>query len=141
MAEQASARYLSAIAAVAAPVQVREYFSMSTIGSPDPRLNRAGLEPLNGQASMDALHRRDHGPGAQDAALEHLRGPAASTPASDTRPATDLGEDVLNASAWDGVGQGQRMLAGDLGFESQLGAMPLSSAADSAADAILATLA
>ncbi len=112
---------------------------MSSIGSPDPRLNRAGLESLGGQVSLDELHRREQGPGAQG--LEQLRDSGASSPAGAGRTAADLGEDVLNASAWDGVAQGQRMLAGDRGLESQLGAMSLSSAADSAADAILATIA
>lgn len=137
MAEQASPRYLSAIAAsaaVAGPVEV----PMSSIGSPDPRLNRAGLESLNGQVSLDELRRRDQGPDTQEAGLEHLRGATPSP--RDLHAGTDIGEDVLNAAAWDGVAGGQRMLAGDLGFESRLGTMDLSSAADSAADAILAAL-
>lgn len=111
---------------------------MSSIGSPDPRLNRAGLESLNGQVTLDELRRRDQGPDAQEAGLEQLR---STTPSPrDLHPSTDIGEDVLNATAWDGVAGGQRMLAGDLGFESRLGAMDLSSAADSAADAILAAI-
>lgn len=111
---------------------------MSSIGSPDPHLNRAGLESLNGQVSLDELRRRDQGTGTQGP--EQLRGPEPSLPPRDV-PATDPGEDMLNATAWDGVPDGQRLLAGDLGFESQLGTMELSSAADSAADAIMGALA
>lgn len=111
---------------------------MSSIGSPDPRLNRAGLESLNGQVSLDELRRRDQGPDTQAAGLEQLHG--ATPVPRDLHASTDIGEDVLNAAAWDGIADGQRMLAGDLGFESRLGAMDLSSAADSAADAILAAI-
>lgn len=110
---------------------------MSSIGSPDPHLNRAGLESLSGQVSLDELRRRDQGPGAQGP--EQLRGPEPSLPSRDAT-AADPGEAMLNAAAWDGVPQGQRLLAGDLGFESRLGAMELSSAADSAADAVLGAL-
>lgn len=111
---------------------------MSSIGSsPDPRLNRTGLDRLDGQASLDELRRRDQGPGAQPApAVEALRSEAPAAP----RPGADAGEGVLNAAAWDGVAGGQRMLPGDLGFEARLGAMELSGAADAAADAILAAL-
>jgi|SRR6185312_14436067 len=110
---------------------------MSSIGSPDPRLTRTGLESLNGQVALDELHRRDQGPAAQDAGLEQLH---STTPSSPHDASTDIGENVLNASAWDGVADGQRMLGGDPGFESRLGAMELSTAADSAADAILAAI-
>jgi len=109
---------------------------MSSIGSSDPRLTRTGLESLNGQVSLDELQRRDQGPDARDGGLEQLRGTVPASP-RDLLPATDAGEDVLNASAWEGIPAGDRMLAGDRDFESRLGAMDLSSAADSAADAIL----
>jgi hypothetical protein len=109
---------------------------MSTIGSSDPRLTRTGLESLNGQLSLDELRGREQGPGAPDAGVEQLRGTTPESP-RDLQPTTDAGEDVLNAAAWEGVPDGQRLLAGDRGLESQLGAMDLSSAADSAADAIL----
>jgi hypothetical protein len=137
MAEQAAPRYISAIAAIAAPAQAPPR-AMSSIGSPDPRLTRAGLEPLNGQVSLDELRSREQGAGAQ-AGLEQLQGTASASP-YDARANTDLGEDVLNATAWDGVADGQRLLGGDSGFESRLGAMDLSTAADSAADAILAAI-
>jgi len=107
---------------------------MSTIGSSDPHLNRAGLARLDGQVSLDGLHGREQG---QSPGLEQLRD---ATPATEARPATDAGEDVLNAAAWEGIPAGQRMLAGDPGFEAQLGAMELSGAADSAADAILSAI-
>ncbi|HVI59422.1 MAG TPA: hypothetical protein VM619_11225 [Luteimonas sp.] len=112
---------------------------MSSIGSSshDPRLNQAGLDRLGGQASLDELRHRDQGAGTQQAGLEQLRGTA---PAADARSGTDAGEDVLNAAAWDGVPAGQRMLAGDLGFEGRLGSLDLSAAADGAADAILAAV-
>jgi hypothetical protein len=110
---------------------------MSTIGSSDPHLNRAGLGRLDGQVSLEELRGREQGTGAgQVAGLEQLRGTAPDARA----PSTDAGEDVLNAAAWDGVPAGLRMLAGDHGFEAQLGAMELSSAADSAADAILSAI-
>jgi hypothetical protein len=112
---------------------------MSSIGSSshDPRLNQAGLDRLGGQASLDELRHRDQGTGAQQAGLEQLRGTA---PVADPRATADAGEDVLKASAWDGVPAGQRMLPGDLGFEGRLGNLDLSSAADGAADAILAAV-
>lgn len=135
MDEQALARYIPAIAAI--PAASRSPLSMSSIGSSDPHLNRAGLEPLNGQVSLDELRGRDHGTGPQGP--ERLRGPEPSRPARDAALA-DPGEAMLNAAAWEGVPQGQRLLAGDLGFESRLGAMELSSAADSAADAILSAI-
>jgi len=107
---------------------------MSTIGSSDPHLNRAGLARLDGQVSLEGLHGRDQG---QAAGLEQLRDTA---PAAQALATTDAGEDVLNASAWEDVPAGQRMLAGDPGFEAELGAMELSGAADSAADAILSAV-
>lgn len=142
MAEQASPRYIPAIAATWRPRRSfrnshEQSGTMSSIGSPDPNLNRAGLESLTGQVSLDELRRRDQGTGPRGP--EQLRGPEPSQPARDV-PATDPGEAVLNAAAWDGVPEGQRRLAGDLGFESRLGAMDLSPAADSAADAILSAI-
>ncbi|GAB3311950.1 hypothetical protein [Luteimonas notoginsengisoli] len=136
MAEQALRRYLSAIAAQAAPRRL-QHPSMSTIGSSDPHLTRAGLDRLDGRVSLDELRGRDQGTGAgQLGGLEQLRGTAPDVRA----PSADAGEDVLNAAAWDGVPAGLRMLAGDHGFEARLGAMELSSAADSAADAILSAI-
>src|SRR3546814_7890844 len=96
---------------------------MSTIGSSDPHLNRAGLDRLDGQVSLEELRGRDQGTGTRESTGLELRGTA---PAADARPSADSGEDVLNASAWDGVPAGMRMLAGDHGFEARLGAMELS---------------
>jgi hypothetical protein len=138
MAEQAQRRYLSAIAAHAAPAGPNE-IPMSTIGSSDPHLNRAGLDRLDGQVSLEELRGRDQGTGTRASTGLELRGTA---PASEARAnSTDSGEDVLNAAAWDGVPAGMRMLAGDHGFEARLGAMALSGAADSAAHAILSAIA
>ncbi|MDN5781208.1 MAG: hypothetical protein L0H23_04145 [Luteimonas sp.] len=110
---------------------------MSTIGNSDPHLNRAGLSRLDGQVSLEELRGRDQGIDARESAgLEQLRG---TTPDAHA-PSSDAGEDVLNAAAWEGVPDGLRMLAGDQSFEAQLGAMELSSAADSAADAILSAI-
>ncbi len=134
MAEQAPRRYLPAIAANAATTGFPSS-PMSTIGSSDPHLNQAGLARLDGQVSLEELRGRDPG---QAAGLEQLHGTA---PAPEARGATtDAGEDVLNAPAWDGIPAGQRLLAGDQGFEARLGAMDLSGAADSAADAILSAI-
>lgn len=110
---------------------------MSTIGSSDPHLNRAGLDRLDGQVSLEELRGRDQGTGTRESTGLELRGTA---PAADVRPSADSGEDVLNAAAWEGVPAGMRMLAGDPGFEARLGAMELSGAADSAADAILSAI-
>ncbi|HEY9541853.1 MAG TPA: hypothetical protein VIR05_09480 [Luteimonas sp.] len=110
---------------------------MSTIGSSDPHLNRAGLDRLDGQVSLEELRGRDQGTGTRESTGLELRG---TTPASEARISTDSGEDVLNAAAWDDVPAGMRMLAGDPGFEARLGAMELSGAADSAADAILSAI-
>lgn len=109
---------------------------MSTIGSSDPHLNRAGLDRLDGQVSLEELRGRGQGAPARESAGLELRGTAPDARA----PSTDAGEDVLNAAAWDGVPSGLRMLAGDQGFEARLGAMELSSAADSAADGILSAI-
>lgn len=102
---------------------------MSSIGS-DPRLNAAGLDRIGGQ-SLDDL-RRQQGPGQEgirdDVATDFQDQPQGAS--------ADAGEDVLNAAAWDGV-EGERLLAGDLALEGQLGSMELGQAADHAADAVL----
>ncbi|NYZ62087.1 hypothetical protein [Luteimonas deserti] len=104
---------------------------MSPISS-DLSFSAARLERLDGQVGLDDLRRQ--GPDGQgplgDAALEGApRGPQA-----------DPGEDVLNATAWDGIPAGMRQLAGDSAFEHRLSALDLSSAADQGADAILDAL-
>src|SRR3546814_8315574 len=63
---------------------------MSTIGSSDPHLNRAGLDRLDGQVSLEELRGRDQGTGARESTGLELRGTA---PAADVRPSTDSGED------------------------------------------------
>lgn len=106
---------------------------MSTIG-PDASLSRAGLEPLDGRVSLDGLQRRDHGQGATEA--PELR--ESQTASAGRGQDADSGESVLNAAAWHDIPAGQRLLPGDSGFETRLGGMTLSLAADSAADAVLA---
>lgn len=108
--------------------------TISSSGLTDTTLARAGLEPLGGQGSVDSLRARDQGfAGLEfDASLDGDRTGGA-------QPLTDSGEDVLNASAWDDT-SGVRMLDGDTALESSLGAMPLSEAADSAADAVFSAL-
>ncbi len=108
--------------------------TMSTIG-PDTRLNLTGLDRIGGQA-LDDLRRQ---PGADQG--EGLRGLQAETPDGGHAPQADAGEDILMAAAWSGIDEGGRLLAGDPAFETELGAMPLSDAADRAADAILGALA
>ena len=101
---------------------------MSTIHS-DVRHDRSSLTT---QVGLDDLRRGEQGlltPETQ--ALDHA--PAVSSPAE---PAFDSGEVVLNADAWGDVPAGDRMLAGNRGFESQLGALDLSLAADLAADVV-----
>src|SRR3546814_12259689 len=100
---------------------------MSTIGSSDPHLNRAGLDRLDGQVSLEELRGRDQGTGTRESTGLELRGTA---PAADARPSADSGEDVLNASAWDGVPAGLRQLAGDHGLAARLRARELSGAAE-----------
>lgn len=102
---------------------------MSSIG-PDPRLNATGLDRLGTQVSLDDLRRQQ---GAQDGVQDS----AAAIAPEAQGAATDSGEDVLNAAAWDDVAPGDRLLAGDLGLEGQLGALDLAQAADYAADAVL----
>ncbi|MEZ0472448.1 hypothetical protein [Luteimonas salinilitoris] len=105
---------------------------MSSIGS-DPHLNVTGLGRLGGQGALDDLQRQQAPQQAPDVAREALR--------ADPAAATDPGEQVLAASAWDDIDPGARLLAGDLGFENGLGALDLSQAADHATDAILDALA
>ena len=104
---------------------------MSSIG-PDTRLNLSGLDRIGGQP-LDDLRRQ------QDAGFEAAVGIDTADGARGAQ--TDSGEDILNASAWDATGPAERMLAGDLGFEAQLGSMDLAQAADHAADAVLDALA
>ena len=68
---------------------------MSSIG-PDTRLNLSGLDRIGGQA-LDDLR------GQPATAPEALQG--ALVAAEEARsPATDAGEDILNAGAWDATG-------------------------------------
>lgn len=108
---------------------------MSTIG-PDASLNRAGLESLDGRASLDGLQPREQGLQTPES-LDHRQAPTAAPARQD---AVDAGEAMLNAVAWGDTPAGQRLLPGDAGFEGRLGAMDLSLAADSAADAVLAAI-
>src|SRR3546814_14694874 len=84
------------------------YATLFRSGSSDPHLNRAGLDRLDGQVSLEERRGRDQGTGTRESTGLELRGTA---PAADARPSADSGEDVLNASAWDGVPAGMRMLA------------------------------
>jgi len=106
---------------------------MSSIGS-DPHLNVTGLGGLGGQVALDDLQGR---PQHQGPGVEALRDRAPSAPAT---PAVDAGELVLRADAWEGTAPGARLLAGDLAFESALGGLDLSAAADQAVDAIFGEL-
>lgn len=109
---------------------------MSTIGS-DPRLS--SLDPSLGRVSLDDLRQRPDLAQEQDG-LAGL--PADGTQAEfASLDTTDAGEAVLLADAWNGMSSGQRLLAGDYGFEHQLGALDLSAAADSGAEAVMAALA
>ena len=103
---------------------------MSSIGS-DPRLNAAGLDRIGGQ-SLDDL-RRQQGAGQDGIRQDDVAADFQDQPQG---ASADAGEDVLNAAAWEGV-EGERLLAGDLALEGQLGAMELGQAADHAADAVL----
>ncbi|MGO1002553.1 hypothetical protein [Lysobacter sp. CA196] len=105
---------------------------MSTIGN-DPRIDRSSLD---GQAALENLRGREPTPQEQ---IQHAPQVAETVPAY-APPAVDQGEDVLNADAWSEVPAGERLLAGDPGFEHQLGQMDLSSAADHGADAVLDSL-
>lgn len=105
---------------------------MSTINH-DVRLDRASLDSLGGQVALDDLRRGDQGLRSPETQAPD-QVPAGSSSFADV--SLDPGEAVLNAAAWDGVPAGDRMLAGNQGFESQLGALDLSMAADLAADVI-----
>lgn len=103
---------------------------MSTIGS-NPHLNLTGLGGLGSQVGLDELQ------GRQQPGLERVETPRDhASPAADV----DAGELVLQAAAWEGVGDGDRMLPGDGLFEAGLGQQDLSSAADRGVDAIFAAL-
>jgi len=109
---------------------------MSSI-NPDPRLDRAG--PLASQValdqrSIDELHRGEQGHAAPQADLAEAAYASDSLVAQDT---VDSGENMLNAGAWDGIADGERLLSGDSRLEAQLGTLELSRAADQAADIIL----
>ena len=104
---------------------------MSSIG-PDTRLNLSSLDRIGGHALDDLRSQQGSELGAITDALATVDDARGS--------GTDAGEDILNAGAWDSTGLGERMLAGDLGFEAQLGAMDLAQAADHAADAVLDAL-
>lgn len=106
---------------------------MSSI-APDPSLNRTGLDSLAGSVSLDDLRRQPGLDVPQTDAAEPVAAPSAAT-------ATDAGEDVLNAAAWDGVPQGARLLSGDMAFENGLSAQDLATAADRGVDAVIAAFA
>jgi hypothetical protein len=118
---------------------------MSSI-SPDPRLDRAG--PMASQVSLealpldarsaDALRRGEQGQGAPQLEAAEV---AYASDALVAQDLVDSGENVLNARAWDGIADGDRLLSGDTEFEAQLGTLELSQAADQAADAILGAFA
>lgn len=104
---------------------------MSTIGS-EPRIDRAGLEPLLDRVLGEDLRQRSpetHG--------EQAQGASRTGGLGDANP----GEAVLMAPAWDGVPQGQRMLAGDHALQSGLGGLDLSAAAERGAEGVAAALA
>ncbi|MEN1941229.1 hypothetical protein WCE41_08845 [Luteimonas sp. MJ246] len=101
---------------------------MSTIG-PDSHINLASsLHRIDGQ--LDDL-RRQQGGDTHEAQGGRPVADAEAAPA----PLADAGERMLAAPAWETTGG--RMLAGDLGLESRLGAMPLAQAAESAVDSVL----
>lgn len=109
--------------------------------SPDPRLDRAG--PLASQValdqhSLDAVRRGESGQGTAQLDVTEITYASESLVAQEV---VDSGEDVLNVGAWDGVAEGERLLAGDAGLQAQLGGLDLSQAADQAADLILGVFA
>ncbi|MBX9401229.1 hypothetical protein K4L06_07870 [Lysobacter sp. BMK333-48F3] len=106
---------------------------MSTIG-PDSRIDRTSLD---GQAALESLRGRE--PAPQEQIQQSPQVAEAALPAY-APPAADAGETVLNADAWSAVPEGERRLAGDPGFEHELGSLDLSSAADRGADAVLDAL-
>lgn len=99
---------------------------------------RSGLESLDSHGAIEQLRLRDGSLSTPDVAADGVEtlGQSGSDAARG-----DPGEDTLNADAWGSVPTGDRLLAGDLGFEAQLGGMELSQAADQAADAIADALA
>ncbi|MGY0633287.1 hypothetical protein [Luteimonas sp. A478] len=103
---------------------------MSSIGS-NPHLNLTGLGGLGSQVALDDLQ------GRQQAGLEHVEAPREPGTA---QADVDAGELVLQAAAWEGAGEGTRMLPGDGAFEAALGHLDLSAAADQGVDAIFAAL-
>lgn len=106
---------------------------MSNI-SHNPAIDRAGLGRSD-QLALDDLQQRGRGP---DVAADEARiADARMAPVA----AVDPGEDALNLVAWDNLPVGQRLLAGDVGFERQLGALDLSLAADHGAQAVFDALA
>lgn len=108
---------------------------MSTIGS-DPHLNLTGLGGLGGQGALDELQaRQQQRPQSADALRETARADTGATPVD-----VDAGELVLQADAWEGSAAGTRLLSGDPGFESTLGHLDLSAAADLAVDTIFAEI-
>jgi hypothetical protein len=110
---------------------------MSSI-TPDPSLNRAGLDSLGGQVSLEDLrHRQGLDTPQAEAEVVDL----GQSPTADGAADTDAGEAVLNASAWDGVAEGARLLSGDMAFENGLGALDLGSAADQGVDAVITAFA
>lgn len=101
---------------------------MSTIG-PDSHLNLAsGLHRIDGP--LDDLRRQQGG----DTHEVQAPAPAAEAEAAPVALA-DAGERMLAAPAWNL--DGPRMLAGDLGLEARLGALPLAQAAEGAVDSVL----
>ncbi|HEY4531383.1 MAG TPA: hypothetical protein VIG97_13845 [Luteimonas sp.] len=101
---------------------------MSTIG-PDSHLSLAsGLHRIDGP--LDDLRRQQGGDVQEVQDARRL----AEAEAAPVAPA-DAGERVLAAPAWEAAGL--RMLAGDPGLETRLGALPLAQAAENAVDAVL----
>ncbi|MFC4727759.1 hypothetical protein [Coralloluteibacterium thermophilus] len=99
----------------------------------DPRFDSSSLAPYSGQLGLDDLQRRHDALG--QVGVEALR-EAEVAPAA---PATDPGEDVLAAPAWDGA-PGTRLFHADAALGAELAGLPLAAAAERAADAIFAAL-
>lgn len=106
---------------------------MSSIGS-NPHLNLGALGPIDGQRALDDLQARQQAPQS----VEGLHGPERAGDAGAAGLAADLdaGERLLQADAWEGLPEGSRFLSGDADFESALGALELSAAADLAVDTV-----
>lgn len=111
---------------------------MSSI-SPDPRLDRAGA--LASQVSLDQLSVESLRRGEQGAPQLDVAEVTYASESLVAQEIVDSGEHVLNAGAWDGVAEGQRLLSGDTGVEAQLGTLELSQAADQATELILGAFA